>query len=61
MPAALQYVTLVNPLRYAIEITQKVYLEGSSLSQLAPQLWPLAAIATITLAIAAWMFRHRLA
>ena len=28
MPAALQYFTLVNPLRYAIDIAQRVYLEG---------------------------------
>ena len=61
MPPALQYVTVINPLRYAIEITQKVYLEGASLSQLVPQLWPLAVIASVTLGIAAWMFRHRLA
>jgi len=61
MPVVLQYVTVVNPLRYAIEIAQKVYLEGASLGQLIPQLWPLAVIAVVTLALAAWMFRHRLA
>jgi len=60
MPEALQYITLVNPLRYAIEITQKVYLEGASLGRLVPELWPLAVIAVVTLALASWMFRHRL-
>jgi ABC-2 type transport system permease protein len=60
MPLALQYFTLANPLRYAVDIAQRVYLEGSSFVQLAPDLWPLAVIAAITLSGAAWMFRTRL-
>jgi ABC-2 type transport system permease protein len=60
MPAALQYMTLVNPLRYAIDLVQRVYLEGAGPSQLLPDLWPLAVIALLTLSAASWMFRHRL-
>jgi pyoluteorin transport system permease protein len=60
MPKVLQDITLVNPLRYAIDIVQRVYLEGAGLNLLLPDLWPLAAIAAATLAAAAWMFRHRL-
>jgi len=60
MPKVLQHITLLNPLRYAIDIVQRVYLEGADLSLLLPDLWPLAAIAAVTLATAAWMFRHRL-
>jgi ABC-2 type transport system permease protein len=60
MPVVLQYLTLINPLRYAIEIAHRVYLEGVGLSLLIPQLWPLAIIAAITLSAASWMFRHRL-
>jgi len=60
MPQALQYLTLVNPLRYAIDISQRVYLEGTGLGRLLPDLWPLAVIAAVTLPVAAWMFRHRL-
>ncbi|MBI4528853.1 MAG: ABC transporter permease [Deltaproteobacteria bacterium] len=60
MPEALQYVTLVNPLRYAIEIAHRVYLEAAGLGLLIPELWPLAVIAAITLSLASWMFRHRL-
>jgi len=60
MPKVLQDITLVNPLRYAIDIVQRVYLEGAGLSLLLPDLWPLASIAAVTLAAAAWMFRHRL-
>jgi ABC-2 type transport system permease protein len=60
MPRVLQYVTLVNPLRYAIDLVQRVYLEGAGLGRLLPDLWPLAVLATVTLAAASWMFRHRL-
>lgn len=60
MPDFLQLVTLINPLRYAIEIAHRVYLEGAGLALLFPQLWPLALIAIATLPVASWMFRHRL-
>jgi ABC-2 type transport system permease protein len=60
MPRLLQYVTLINPLRYAIEIAHRVYLEGATLGQLTGELWPLAIISTLTLSLASWMFRHRL-
>jgi ABC-2 type transport system permease protein len=60
MPESLQYLTYLNPLRYAINIAHRVYLEGAGLRLLMPELWPLALIAAVTLPIASWMFRHRL-
>ena len=45
MPQALQDLTLINPLRYAIDITRRVYLEGAGIGPLAPDLWPMAVIA----------------
>jgi ABC-2 type transport system permease protein len=60
MPAALQYLTLLNPLRYAIDIAHRVYLEGAGLELLFNDLWPLALIALVTLSAASWMFRNRL-
>jgi len=60
MPRGVQYATLINPLRYAIEIAQRVYLEGAGLDRLIPDLWPMAVIAAVTLSAASWMFRHRL-
>ena len=60
MPRLLQYVTLVNPLRYAIDIAHRVYLEGATLGQISGDLWPLSIIAALTLSVASWMFRHRL-
>jgi ABC-2 type transport system permease protein len=60
MPEALQHCAAIDPLRYAIEIMRRVYLEGAGLTQLVPDLWPLAIIAVVTLSAAAWMFRNRL-
>jgi ABC-2 type transport system permease protein len=60
MPTALQYITLANPLRYAIEMVQRIYLEGAGFSLLFNNMWPLVVIAAITLPTASWLFRHRL-
>jgi ABC-2 type transport system permease protein len=60
MPPALQYFTALNPLRYAIDVARRVYLEGVGLSLLWSDLWPLALLATATLAAATWMFSHRM-
>jgi ABC-2 type transport system permease protein len=60
MPESLQYLTLLNPLRYAIEIVHRVYLEGAGLGLLVPQLWPLALIGLVTLSVSSWLFRHGL-
>lgn len=61
MPTILRYFTMINPLQYAISITRRVYLEGAGLSQLLPGMLALVAIAAVTLPIAAWFFRNRLA
>jgi ABC-2 type transport system permease protein len=60
MPVWLQYLTTINPLRYAINITRRVYLEGAGLALLTSDLWPLALIAALTLWGASWMFSHRM-
>ena len=60
MPEALQIATLANPLRFAIDLVQRVYLEGVGLSAVWHNLIPLVIIAAVTLPLAAWLFRHRL-
>lgn len=60
MPIAVQYLTAMNPLRYAIDITRRVYLEGAGLDLLTADLWPLALLAALTLGGASWMFSHRM-
>jgi len=61
MPAALRWFTMVNPLNYAITITRRVYLEGAGYDVLLPDMLALGAIAAVTLPVAAWFFRNRLA
>jgi ABC-2 type transport system permease protein len=61
MPVWLQTATYANPLRYVITACREVYLQGGTISTIWPYLWPMAAIASITLSAAAWLFRHRMA
>lgn len=61
MPPLMQTLTLANPLRFAIDLVQRVYLEGVGLRVVAGDLLPLAIIAALTLPLAAWLFRNRLA
>lgn len=60
MPHPLQIATLANPLRFAIDLVQRVYLEGVGLLTVWHNLIPLMIIAAITLPLAAWLFRNRL-
>ena len=61
MPRVLQYFTAINPLRYAITIAERVYLEGAGIDLLFPNLWPMVLIAAFTLGVATWMFRNKVA
>jgi ABC-2 type transport system permease protein len=58
MPKVLQYVALANPLRYAVEIAQRTYLEGVGFGRLFPDLWPMAVIGFVTLTAASFLFRR---
>jgi pyoluteorin transport system permease protein len=60
MPRAMRYVTVIDPLRYAVEFVRRVYLEGVGLTWVTDDLWPLALIAALTLSAATWLFRNRL-
>jgi len=60
MPDALQTVMVINPLRYALDITKRVYLEGAGFVTLVPDFMPLVVIGLVTLSGAAWLFRRRL-
>jgi len=60
MPAPVQWLTYADPLRYYLVVLRGVFLEGTPLPLLVDQLWPMAAIAVITLTAATWLFRHRM-
>ena len=61
MPVWLQYVTYVNPFRFAIDAIRHIYLEGAPFSAIAFDAVPLLMVACITMPLAGWMFRHKLA
>lgn len=60
MPAWMQHVTLINPLRYFLVIIRGVFLQGTPFHMLASQFWPMAAIGLVNLTIAGFLFRRRL-
>lgn len=60
MPWILQMATWANPLRFGIDTVRRVYLEGATLADVAPNFLPLLAVAAVTLPLAAWLFRNRL-
>ena len=60
MPMALQIATYANPLRFGVNISRRVYLEGAGLAEVGPDFIPLIVIAVLTLPLAAWLFRNRL-
>ena len=60
MPRLVQHITLIDPLRYFLVILRKVFLEGAGFDVLAGQYWPMAIIGVVSLAMAAWLFRHRM-
>lgn len=58
MPPLLQAATSINPLRYAIDMARRVYLEGAGIDLLLPDIFPMVLIGVITLSATAWLFRH---
>ena len=60
MPAAIQTITLADPVRYFLAILRKLFLEGAGIEALAQEFWPMAAIGVVCLSLAAWLFRHRM-
>jgi ABC-2 type transport system permease protein len=60
MPVWLQYLDSLNPLVHFIVIVKGVFLKDIGLSELLHNVWPLLAIAVVTLGLANWMFRRQL-
>ena len=61
MPFVLQIATYMNPLRFGIDLVRRVYLEGAGLGDVALDFVPLLTVVVVTLPLAAWLFRNRLA
>lgn len=61
MPQILQIATYVNPLRFGVDMVRRVYLEGAEIGDIAFDFLPLLGVAAVTLPLASWLFRNRLA
>jgi ABC-2 type transport system permease protein len=61
MPWWLQFVTSVNPLSHMLRLMQGLFLKGTSLQALAPDLVRLFEIALVTTSAAVLLFRRKAA
>src|SRR5204863_1214651 len=53
MPLPVQYLTLLNPVRYFMEIVRGLFLKGSGIAVLWPQILALAAIGEVVMGLSA--------
>ncbi|MEO8596134.1 MAG: ABC transporter permease [Candidatus Solibacter sp.] len=60
MPVVVQYLTYLNPVRYFIEIVRGIFLKGSSVDVLWPQMLALAIYGTAVLGLSAARFQKKL-
>ncbi|WP_207260398.1 ABC transporter permease [Desulfovibrio sp. Huiquan2017] len=60
MATVVQWITLINPLRYVLVLIRGVFIENSPTYVLLMQVWPLALIGLACMALAVVMFRNRI-
>jgi ABC-2 type transport system permease protein len=60
MPLALQWFTVVNPLRYFLVVIRSVFLKGVGVAELWPDLLAMAVIALTLLTLSVLRFRKSL-
>jgi len=60
MPISIQYLSLLNPVRYFIDIVRGLFLKGSGVDVLWPQMLALAIFGVTILTLSAFRFRKRL-
>lgn len=60
MPGWLQPLAAINPLTHMIVIVRGVFLRDMPFWLVAERVWPMAAVAVVTMTAAAWMFRRKI-
>ena len=60
MPVAVQYLTYLNPVRYFIEIVRGIFLKGSGVAVLWPQMAAMAVYGATVLSLSALRFQKKL-
>jgi ABC-2 type transport system permease protein len=61
MPESVQWITVINPLRYYIELTRGIMVKGATLADLWQSTLALALLGVAVLASAAQRFKKRVA
>ena len=59
MPDWTQWIAAFSPLRYYIEVMRAVYLRGSTIANLLPQLYIISGFAVLFNSLAVWSYRKR--
>ena len=59
MPDWLQPIALINPLTHILVIIRGVFLRDMPFWLVVERIWPMAAMAVVTISAAAWMFRRK--
>jgi ABC-2 type transport system permease protein len=60
MPAWCQALTYINPIRYMVALARGVFLQDLSWTLAWSLIWPMMAIAAVTLSYATWLFARKL-
>jgi ABC-2 type transport system permease protein len=60
MPAPIQLIAYLNPVRYFMEIVRGIFLKGAGIQALWPQMLILTVYGAAILGLSAWRFRKRL-
>src|ERR1700680_4993657 len=60
MPEPIQYLTMLNPVRYFMEIVRGIFLKDSGVDVLWPQMVTLAVFGVVILSLSAMRFRKLL-
>jgi len=59
MPDWTQWIATASPLRYYVEVMRAVYLRGSGIADLLPQLYIISGFAVVFNSLAVWSYRKR--
>jgi ABC-2 type transport system permease protein len=60
MPTWLQPLAHINPLTHMLVIVRGVFLRDMPFALVVDRIWPMAAVAVVTMTTAAWMFRRKI-
>ncbi|MGK2912897.1 MAG: ABC transporter permease [Porticoccaceae bacterium] len=60
MPAYIQPITYISPVKYFMEICMGIFLKGAGIAELWPAALSMAAVGAVLYLLAAWRFKHNM-